>query len=132
MGQCGCGDGFGHYKLRGEGGWYVIGLYPGCQDCNTPMAVQVFFYPDGDRLLDCIADIPDATGKMRELSPTADCLFLPVFSMDDLINEPALKEVAEPSEYASVRDLASDLGYAIRQAAVTTINRTLKETNLGE
>lgn len=130
MGQCGCADGFGDYKMRGEKGWYVIQLYPGCNDCDTPLGIELYYYADDDHLLDCIEKVPDITAKLQREATNGNCLALAMFSRHDLIEEPALKEIADPSEYASVQDLVSDLGNAIRQAAVTTINRTLKETKV--
>lgn len=41
MGACGCGDGGPDFKLAGLGGrWIGVTIYPGCDDCETPVVVE--------------------------------------------------------------------------------------------
>lgn len=42
MGQCGCGDFNGMWRLPAPGGkWYVIGPYGGCKDCAAPVGLMI-------------------------------------------------------------------------------------------
>lgn len=41
MGACGCADGGPDFKLAGpEGKWIGVTIYPGCDDCETPVGVE--------------------------------------------------------------------------------------------
>jgi hypothetical protein len=125
MGQCGCGDGSGHYKLRTADGWFVLNLYPGCQGCDTPAGVQVLYYPDSSTMLTNIEDLPDLTDKVKQAE--FDGILLPVFDFHKLVESDALEELPEPAEYETTKDLVGDMQYQIVQATIDTINQTLKE-----
>lgn len=53
MGQCGCGDGY-DYRLKAPKGWYLIKLYQGCKDCDTPAGIHI----DWEKKRDFAADLP--------------------------------------------------------------------------
>lgn len=60
MGACGCGDGGPDFKLAGpEGKWIGVTIYPGCDDCETPVAVEF------DRLDGFPQEVIDAAPELK-------------------------------------------------------------------
>lgn len=101
MGQCGCGDHHADYKFEGpDGVLYAVGVYTGCEGCDTPAGVTLYRHaqPDREWSDDCPAldfgafmgDAPIAIIDLRQLQT-----FLRK-AIDDARSDPHWDELDEP------------------------------------
>lgn len=61
MGQCGCGEGY-DYRLKAPRGWYLIKIYPGCTECETPAGVHIDHETERHGFAENLGDYPITDG----------------------------------------------------------------------
>lgn len=60
MGQCGCGDFYATHKLAGpNNAVYAIQVYPGCDDCDTGVAVVISRFSESEAKNWGVPALPD-------------------------------------------------------------------------
>jgi hypothetical protein len=132
MGQCGCGDYNGTWRIPGpDGRWYVIGPYHGCNNgCNEPAGLFIDLFDADDMALWDADKLPVIGG------PEHENFGIPVLDVSRLIG-PLAKVMEEmgftpPDEYDSLRDALgdADLPDAVREAMWETEQAFKKQLGL--
>jgi len=111
MGQCGCGDFNGTWRIPGpDGMWYVIGPYHGCNNgCSEPAGLFIDLM-DAEELADWRRSdqLPVIGG------PEHKNFGIPVLSLDHLVKHlsAALEEAGfrPPDDYDEIQDALKDMG----------------------
>lgn len=110
MGQCGCGDYNGRWRIPGpDGKWYVLSVGGGCVDCSTPIGLAIDLYDDQDMQDWDAYELPVIGGP-------DNCFFgAPIIDIDIFRKEIAkvLEEggVRPQREYETIADQCSDLDF---------------------
>jgi hypothetical protein len=109
MGQCGCGDYNGQWRIPGPNGtWYVIGPYHGCNNgCSEPAGLFIDLMDTSD-MADWSADeLPEIGG------PEHKNFGIPVLNLDHLVKHLAAALVEAgfqpPKDYDEIQDALGDM-----------------------
>ena len=80
MGQCGCGNYGGEFRLPGPGkDIYVIEFYGGCKDCDTPAGIVLYRMNEQEQAQWGALDLPELDMKNWDAGR-----LLPVMHLSDL------------------------------------------------
>lgn len=112
MGQCGCGDFYGDFKLKApDGNNYIIQIYKGCKECNMPAGIIIYnFDKEEGKSWD--------VDHIQEIEiPNNDQRFISILNIDQIKNK-----MVSDIEFM-MNDLMDETSLYIRDAIHKTVDK---------
>ena len=131
MCECGCGDGIPVFKFKGPNkSIYVMRIYPGCVDCETPVGAIISKYKNQQELSSWdLESLPEELFN-NDLSSAEVAVISPDFVLDGIVdlcgNAVIETEGFDEGDPFTVRELLLDVeDRAAKQVVTMACHKTL-------